>query len=84
LGFLLRQGWHCQFLEEDLKKSLPRRVVLDNTQKLFEAVERAFAVAAWLQRADQNGLLGSSHFNPSLTPEERGVADIEAWILGVV
>jgi hypothetical protein len=40
-------------------------------------------VAAWLQRADQNGSLGS-YFNPPLTPEERQVADIEGWILGVV
>jgi hypothetical protein len=45
--------------------------------------QAAFAVAAWLQRADMNGSLGS-YFNPPLTPEEREVADIEGWILGVV
>jgi hypothetical protein len=42
-----------------------------------------FAVAAWLQRTDQNGSLGS-YFNPPLTPEEREVAVNEGWILGVV
>ena len=43
----------------------------------------AYATAAWLQRADQNGSLGS-YFNPPLTREEREVAAVEGWILGVV
>jgi hypothetical protein len=43
----------------------------------------AYATAAWLQRADRNGSLGS-YFNPPLTPEEREVAAVEGWILGVV
>jgi len=43
----------------------------------------AYAVAAWLQRADQSGSLGS-YLNPPLTPEELGIAKIEGWILGVV
>jgi hypothetical protein len=43
----------------------------------------AYASAAWLQRADLNGSLGTS-FYPPLTPEERDVARIEGWILGVV
>ena len=45
--------------------------------------QAAYAVAAWLQRADRNGTLGN-YFNPSLTPEELGIARIEGWILGVV
>jgi hypothetical protein len=40
-------------------------------------------VAAWLQRADQTGSL-EGYFNLSLTAEERGIAKIEGWILGVV
>jgi hypothetical protein len=36
--------------------------------------QTAYAVAAWLQRADLNGSLGS-YFNPPLTPEERDIAD---------
>jgi hypothetical protein len=35
--------------------------------------QAAYAVAAWLHRADRNDSLGS-YFNPPLTPEERGVA----------
>ena len=45
--------------------------------------QAAFAVAAWLQRADLNGSLGS-FLKPTLTPDEREVAAIEGWILGVV
>jgi hypothetical protein len=44
--------------------------------------QAAYAVAAWLQRADRNGSL-DSFFNPPLTPEERELAAIEGWILGV-
>lgn len=43
----------------------------------------AYATAAWLQGADRDGSLGS-YFNPPLTAEERQVAAIEGWILGVV
>ena len=45
--------------------------------------QAAYAVAAWLQRADRDGSL-SWFLNPSLTPGERGIAKIEGWILGVV
>jgi hypothetical protein len=45
--------------------------------------QAAFAVAAWLQRVDRSGSL-EGFFNPPLTPEEREVADVEGWILGVV
>jgi hypothetical protein len=41
--------------------------------------QAAYAVAAWLQRADLNGSLGS-YFNPPLTPEELEVARIEGWV----
>ena len=44
--------------------------------------QAAYAVAAWLQRADQSGSLGS-FLNPPLTAEELGIARIEGWILGV-
>ncbi len=43
----------------------------------------AYATAAWLQRADTNGLL-PQFFNPALEPDERTTAQIEGWILGVV
>jgi hypothetical protein len=37
---------------------------------LVATIEAAYAVSAWLQRADRNDSLGS-YFNPPLTPEER-------------
>jgi hypothetical protein len=43
----------------------------------------AYAAAAWLQRADRDGSL-RGFLKPSLTAEEREVADVEGWILGVV
>jgi len=43
----------------------------------------AYVVAARLQQADNDGILGS-FFNPSLLPGERAVAAIEGWILGVM
>jgi hypothetical protein len=44
--------------------------------------QAAYAVAAWLQRADMSGSLGS-FFSPPLTPKKREVAAVEGWILGV-
>jgi hypothetical protein len=43
----------------------------------------AYAAAAWMQRADLNGSL-PQFLNPPLKPEERQLAAIEGWILGVV
>jgi hypothetical protein len=42
--------------------------------------------ALWTRRLSKDGRDGSlgSYFNPPLTPDERQVADIEGWILGVV
>lgn len=44
--------------------------------------QAAYAAAAWLKRADRDGSL-SGFLNPHLTDEERGIAKIEGWILGV-
>ena len=45
--------------------------------------QAACAVAAWLQRADRNGTRGI-YFSAPLSREERDIAKIEGWILGVV
>lgn len=45
--------------------------------------QAAYAAAAWLQRANRDGSLGS-FLNPCLTADEREIAKIEGWILGVV
>jgi hypothetical protein len=41
LFFQDRKGWHCQFLEEDLKTPLPRKLRFASSDKIFELVERA-------------------------------------------
>ncbi len=38
--FQLRKGWHCQFLEEDLKTALPRKITFGSEQKIREMAER--------------------------------------------
>ena len=40
MHFMLREGWFCQFLEEDLKTPLPRKMTLEDPGKLFEIAER--------------------------------------------
>jgi hypothetical protein len=40
LSFQLRDGWHCQFLEADLKTALPRKLHFASPDKLVELVER--------------------------------------------
>lgn len=42
----------------------------------------SYAVARWLTELDQRGFL-EQYFDPPLTDEERKVADLEGWILGV-
>jgi hypothetical protein len=39
MSFMCRQGWHCQFLEEDLKTSLPRTITVMDPAKLLEMAE---------------------------------------------
>jgi hypothetical protein len=37
---MLREGWHCQFLEEDCKTSLPRKFTFATADKVREMAER--------------------------------------------
>ena len=39
--FQFRNGWNCQFLEEDLKTSLPRKLRFASSNKVVQLVERA-------------------------------------------
>jgi hypothetical protein len=41
LSFQCRNGWHCQFLEPDLKTSLPRKLHFASSYKVIELIERA-------------------------------------------
>jgi hypothetical protein len=40
MHFMTQSGWHCQFLEEDLKTPLPLKLNLLKSDKLFELAER--------------------------------------------
>jgi hypothetical protein len=40
MSFMLRKRWFCQFLEEDLKTALPRKISFADEAKLFEMAER--------------------------------------------
>ena len=39
MSFMHRGGWYCQFLEEDLKTPLPRKITLQDPAKLIELAE---------------------------------------------
>jgi hypothetical protein len=43
----------------------------------------AYAVTAWLQRADKDDSL-SLFFNPPLEHHEKTMAEVEGWILGAI
>jgi hypothetical protein len=40
LSFQLRDGWHCHFLESDLRTALPRKVNFTSPNKIIEMVQR--------------------------------------------
>lgn len=40
MHFQTQSGWYCQFLEEDLKTPLPKKLNLIRQEKLFEIAER--------------------------------------------
>ena len=42
----------------------------------------AYTVATWLRQADRDGRLQDA-LHPNLSPPERGIAEVEGWILGV-
>jgi len=44
MSFMFRNGWYCQFLEEDLKTSLPRKVTLKTEDQVKEMARRGGAV----------------------------------------
>ena len=46
--FFLRTGWFCQFLEEDLKTSLPRTLTFQSSDKVM-AMAKAGGAAKQLE-----------------------------------
>jgi hypothetical protein len=72
-GFPLIGGhWHCQFLEADLKTSLPRKLNFASDEKLFELAQRGRALK---DLADKQALehaisIGRGAVNLNLTAEQ--------------
>jgi hypothetical protein len=44
MSFMMRQGRHCQFLEENLKSPLPRKFQFPTSDKIVELVEHTGAL----------------------------------------
>ena len=42
----------------------------------------AYAIARWLREADERDIL-DRYFNPPLTEDEKSIAELEGWILGI-
>jgi hypothetical protein len=40
MSYMLRNGWHCHFLEADLKTPLPRKLNFPGPEKIVETAER--------------------------------------------
>jgi hypothetical protein len=40
MHFMLRDGWHCQFLEIDLKTALPKQLTFSSPTKIRELYDR--------------------------------------------
>jgi hypothetical protein len=39
MSFMQSHGWYCQFLEEDLKTPLPRKLTFASSDKIMELAE---------------------------------------------
>jgi hypothetical protein len=37
---MFREGWYCQFLDDDLKTTLPRHIVLKDEKSVVEMAQR--------------------------------------------
>lgn len=48
MTFFLRGGWYCQFLEDDLKTSLPRTLTFQSSDKIM-AMAKAGGAAKQLE-----------------------------------
>lgn len=72
LYFQFVQGWHCQFLEADLKTSLPRTLTLASSDKLVELISRGGGLPdlASRQALDHGIAKGRGGVFLSLTPEQ--------------
>lgn len=69
---MLRDGWFCQYLEEDLKASLSLKLILDDPQKIKEMVQKGGAsmILEDKQAIDHGTEVGRGSVWLNLTPEQ--------------
>jgi hypothetical protein len=72
LSFMDRRGWHCQFLEADLKTPLPRKLTFASPDKIVELVKRGggFKDLADRQAFDHGIAIGRGGAYLNLTDEQ--------------
>jgi hypothetical protein len=72
MSFMLCHGWYCQFLEEDLKTSLPRKLTFASPDKIVALIERGggFKDLAERQAFDHAIEMGRGGVFLSLTEEQ--------------
>jgi hypothetical protein len=72
MHFMIRDGWHCQFLEEDLKTPLPKRLTFGDVSKVRELAEkgRAFANLEARHAFNQGVEVGRGGIYLQLTEEQ--------------
>ena len=72
MSFQSRYGWHCQFLEQDLKTPLPRKLHFKSADKVIELVARGGGLGNLesKQMLDQAIEMGRGGVFLSLTPEQ--------------
>jgi hypothetical protein len=72
MSFQCRNGWHCQFLELDLKTPLPKKLRFTSPDKVIELVERGGGLSNLESRQalDQAIEIGRGGVLLSLTAEQ--------------
>ena len=72
MSFQFRYGWHCQFLEQDLKTPLPRKLHFKSAEKVIELVVRGGGLGNLesKQMLDRALEMGRGGVFLSLTPEQ--------------
>jgi hypothetical protein len=65
-------GWHCQFLEEDLKTPLPKTLTFQSPDKIMELAERATMNLEGRQAIEYGINMGRGSVWLKLTGEQYG------------
>jgi len=71
-SFQCRNGWHCQFLEADLKTALPRKLHFSSRDKIIELVRRGAGLTNQESRMMLNQAIATGRGGVflNLTPEQ--------------